>query len=161
MKFRRYCDTDFEAVTAIYNSSKLDELKFERRQHTLIPLLEDHRRLERLLDSDIYVAIDENNCIVAYGAINHREIRALYVHPNIRGNGVGAKLLRYLISRIDGSATLNVARSNKPAITLYKKFGFTVVQKFRSSYNGVRVVANEMLLASKPPSGCPRTETDS
>ncbi len=146
MIIRRSTETDFDAIIEIYNNAKLDELIYESRTYTLLPLLQDNRRLQRLKSSDIYVL--KNDHIDAYGAVVDREIRALYVHSNARGKGLGEQLLQYLIQRINGPATLCVAKSNLPAVTLYNKHGFVVVREFKSSYNGVPVQVNEMV---RPP----------
>ena len=63
----------------------------------------------------------------------HDEIHllAIAVHPDVRRRGVGARLLDHLLDlgRARGSAliTLEVRRSNTPAIGLYERAGFVVV----------------------------------
>lgn len=63
----------------------------------------------------------------------HDEIHllAIAVHPDARRRGVGARLLDHLLGlgRARGAAlvTLEVRRSNHPAIALYERAGFVTV----------------------------------
>lgn len=144
MTIRLYETQDRSDILGIYAASKLDELKFETAIFELLPLESDKKRLAELMESDIYV-YDDGNSIIAYGAIYGCEVRALFVHPSERGHGVGKRLLKYLLFRINGSASLYVAKSNSPAIKLYKNFGFSVCGEFETSYNGIAVLANKMI----------------
>lgn len=143
MKIRKYRKSDYDAIADIYAASKLDELRFEDARFELLPLDQDKRRFEQLLESEIYVHDDEG--IDAYCANHGSEIRALFVHPKSRGKGIGKDLLKFLLAKISGEARLYVAQSNMPAKNLYKKFGFEVVAEFATSYNGVPVFANKMI----------------
>lgn len=143
MKIRSYSIEDYPAVLAIYAASKLDELRFEEVEFTLLPLERDAKRLGQLLESTIYVCEDDG--IVGYCARYGSEIRALFVHPGNRGKGVGRCLLEFLLAQIPGPAQLYVASSNAPAKHLYERYGFEVVQEIETSYNGVSVLANKMI----------------
>ncbi len=143
MQIRKYRKSDYGAIADIYAASKLDELRYEDAQFELLPLDQDKKRLEQLLESEIFVHEDEG--IDAYCANYGSEIRALFVHPKSRGKGIGKGLLQFLLAKIPGNATLYVAKSNMPAKSLYKKFGFEVVLEFATSYNGMPVFANKMI----------------
>jgi len=142
MIIREYSDTDYNSLLNIYESSKLDELKFESEEFELLPFEKDEVRSAQILESDIYVYTHKE--IIGFCAHKGTEIRALYVHPNARGQGVGIKLLEFMLSQIMGSATLYVASSNYPAIKLYQKYGFKNVLAFDTKYNGISVLANKM-----------------
>ena len=142
---RKYQSTDFSAVLSIYNSSKLDELKFEDEVFKLLPLDQDDKRLAGLIESDIYVY--ELDGIAAYGAVFGSEIRALFVDPSQRGKGIGKSLLEFLLSKIEGEVNLFVAKTNEPAKALYQAYGFDVIDEFLTDYNGQAVWANEMVKA--------------
>lgn len=145
MNIRAYTQDDFSAISEIYNRSKLDELKFEDAEFELLPLEEDEERYCSLMESEIYVYQTQDQ-ISGFAAIFENEIRALFVHPNSRREGVGKKLIEFLLSMIQGEPCLYVASSNQPAIDLYQKYGFRITNTFDTSYNQVPVLANKMLL---------------
>jgi len=143
MNIRKYIDNDKLSILNIYTQSKLDELKFEKVKFELLPLEKDTRRYIELFESDIYVY--EFNGVVAYGAHFRNEVRALFVQPDVRGKGIGLELLEFILSKINGKASLFVAASNIPAINLYNKYGFNTVETFETTYNNVNVVAIKMM----------------
>jgi len=143
MNIRAFHENDYPEILDIYAESKLDELTYENKAFKLLPLENDHKRLAELQESDIYVY--EDNGIIGYGALFGYEIRALFVHPNGRGKGIGKRLLKHLLSIIEGPVYLYVAKTNTPAKNLYKKLGFTVVDEFETAYNGISVYANKMM----------------
>ena len=147
MNIREYVEGDKKRILEIYAQSKLDELKFETVEFKLLPLEKDKDRLSKLYESDIYV-YDENG-VVAYGAHFHSEISALFVQPGSRGEGIGQKLLEFILSKISEGAFLYVAASNKPAIRLYQKYGFETVDEFETTYNSVDVMARKMVQLGK------------
>ena len=144
MGIRRFLHTDYPAVSQIYADSKLDELRFEKHDYKFVPLDKDEKRFAEFNESDVYVY--EEKEVVGYCANYYSEIRAIYVHSKNRGKGLGTMMLEFLLSKLDGEISLNVARSNYPAQELYKKYGFEVVNEFTTSYNGVEAVANKMIL---------------
>ena len=142
MYIREYSEGDYSSILDIYSKSKLDELKYETDKFELLPLDKDEARYSQILESDVYVygATD----VIAFCAFNGSEIRALFVHPDARGKGVGAQLLEFMLSKINGVAILYVATSNLPAIKLYQKYGFKISSEFMTKYNDVNVLANKM-----------------
>jgi ribosomal-protein-alanine N-acetyltransferase len=58
-------------------------------------------------------------------------ILAIATHPDFRGRGVGRVLLAHVLEKARATgcslATLEVRRSNKPAIALYERAGFKTV----------------------------------
>lgn len=143
MSIRTYTKNDLATIFDIYSRSKLDELKFEDREFTLLPLEEDDVRLSGLMESEIYVH-QEQGKILGFGAICGNEIRALFVPPEHRGKGVGKKLLEFLLLNIQGQPCLYVASTNKPAKSLYQRYGFSVTDTFETTYNQVPVIAQKM-----------------
>ncbi len=143
MKIRAFNDKDYSRILEIYANSKLDELRFEPVEFELLPLEEDEKRLSALKDSDLYVY--ENGEVLGYGAIFEQEIRALFVCPNARGQGIGKSILEFLLSKINGRTNLFVAKTNWPAKELYKRYGFEISNEFLTDYNGTPVYANEMV----------------
>ncbi len=143
MHIREFNEKDFPSVLQIYAKSKLDELRFEQRAFKLLPLENDEKRLSALKESKIYVFDDGE--ILGYGAIFESEIRALFVCPSARGKGIGKQIFEFLLSQINGKASLFVAKTNEPAKELYKAYGFEVSAEFLTDYNGEPVYANEMI----------------
>ena len=143
MNIRPFTENDYSAVVEIYHKSKLDELRFEEKAFELLHLEKDEKRYTEFKESEIFVC--EDGGIVGYGALFESEIRALYVHPSMRGIGIGKRLLEFLLSKIKGPANLYVAKTNAPAKCLYSNYGFMVVDEFETNYNGVPVFANKMM----------------
>lgn len=148
MQIRDYQHSDLNTIINIYNLSKLDELRFEQRTFSLLPLTQDQQRFASLKQSTIFVY--ETDKVVAYGAHQGSVISALFVHPDARGKGFGKQLLEHLLNNINDTTRLYVAKSNWPAKALYQDYGFVVRDTFQTSYNGVAVIANEMLRSVKP-----------
>ena len=134
---------EFDVIAHIYKLSKLDELRFENRQFQLLPLEKDERRLQELLECTIFVY--DKGSILGYGAFFKDQIRAIYVHPDAREKGIGTELLEYLLTRTMQPARLFIAKSNSPARKLYERYGFQTIDEFETTYNGVSVLANEMI----------------
>jgi len=55
MNIRSFSEKDYPSVFEIYSSSKLDELRFEKKKFDLLPLENDEKRFSALKESDIYV----------------------------------------------------------------------------------------------------------
>mgnify|MGYP000326526241 CR=1 FL=1 len=144
MSIREYNKNDLSAIFEIYNHSKLDELKFESTAFTLLPLEKDKARYSGLIESEIYV-YQAKNRISGFCAIYGNEIRALFVHPESRGEGIGKKLLEFLLSNIQGQSCLYIASSNHPAKELYQQYGFTITDTFETTYNQLPVLAQKMV----------------
>lgn len=85
----------------------------------------------------------DNNCVIGelkYSIIYERmEIDNIFVKEEYRGQGIGTKLMSYLVSEAIHNkvvnVTLEVRVSNIVAINLYKKFGFHEVA-IRKYYYG-------------------------
>ena len=144
MSIRKYTKNDLPTIFEIYDRSKLDELKYENKVFTLLPLEEDEVRLNGLLESNIFL-YQKEDLVVAYGATSGNEIRALFVHPECRGEGIGKALSEFLMSYIQGRPYLYVARSNQPAKLLYQRCGFVVTDTFETTYNNEPVIAQKMV----------------
>ena len=144
MSIRSYRDSDLLAVLDIYKNSKLDELQFEGERFELVPLNEDPVRFSKFRESDIYVF--EKGGIVAYCALHNSNIEAIYVNPKFRRMGIARTLLEFLLGKVKGNVSLNVAKNNQPAKELYIEYGFEVENEFSTSYNSVKAVAQKMVL---------------
>lgn len=61
-------------------------------------------------------------------------IRTICVHPNFRRKNFG-KILLTFIKEDNNLLNLHVRESNNSAISLYKKFGFKIVEKIENYYS--------------------------
>lgn len=85
--------------------------------------------------------LKEENKVVGYlyySDIYERiEINQIEVDPSKRGQGIGSKLLEYLIENNKKNITLEVKKTNDIAINLYKKYGFIEVATREKYYQGI------------------------
>lgn len=85
----------------------------------------------------------ENDAVIGYLSYSimyeKAEINNIYVLQQYRSQGIGSKLLDYLVKKckICENITLEVRKDNKNAISLYKKYGFKEVAIREKYYNGV------------------------
>ena len=66
------------------------------------------------------------------------QINNVAVHPDCRGLGLGEAMMRHVIARVRAAGasfvTLEVRQSNTPALTLYKKLGFEIMDTRKNYY---------------------------
>jgi ribosomal-protein-alanine N-acetyltransferase len=83
-------------------------------------------------------------------------ILAIATHPDHRRGGIGARLLAHALDEGQGigctMATLEVRRSNQPAIALYERAGFTTVHVRQRYYidNNEDALVMTCELATRP-----------
>lgn len=66
-----------------------------------------------------------------YETESYIEICRLVALPSLFGNGLASKLLGSLINNCSKPLFVHTAAKNRPAIQLYKKFGFTIKKTFK------------------------------
>ena len=143
MNIRPYTSGDFTQVSNIYAQGKLDELVFELKEFTLVPLSLDKKRFSVFQQSNVFVYGQDK--VLGYVAIHQSEISSLFVHPNERGKAIGAQLLKYALSQGLPPMTLQVVTSNTPAKNLYLKQGVKKQSSLLAEYNGVKVWVDNMI----------------
>lgn len=85
--------------------------------------------------SIVYKENNEIKGILIYDEIYDRiEIDYILVIDIYKRKGIGSKLLKYLDP--NKNISLEVKKSNIPAIEFYKKNGFNIVAKRKNYYNG-------------------------
>ena len=84
----------------------------------------DEKILGYIEYNDIYETIDIVN---------------IFVKENKRREGIGEKLLRFLMNenKDKNNITLEVNKENEPALNLYKKLGFKIVGTRKGYYKGI------------------------
>lgn len=119
-------------------------IEVENNDNQLIQFLIDNK-LDKPTNSPfskevIYV---ENDIVVGYLSYSimyeKAEINNIYVLEQKRSQGIGSKLLDYLVKKckICENITLEVRKNNINAINLYHKYGFKNVAIREKYYNGV------------------------
>lgn len=94
-----------------------------------------------LNNKDIYVCLGYElnkkivGFILAMKLFDESEILILYVDKLFRKKGIAKKLINYLISPINSkSILLEVSNENLPALNLYDKFGFKIINIRKKYY---------------------------
>jgi ribosomal-protein-alanine N-acetyltransferase len=72
--------------------------------------------------------------ILARTVLGETEILTFAVSPLAQKQGIGSKLLEQLCSKVPHPLILEVAKTNTPAIGLYKKFGFQQIGERKDYY---------------------------
>lgn len=101
-----------------------------------------HYDLKYYLDNkDIYVCLGYElnkkivGFILAMKLFDESEILILYVDKLFRKKGIAKKLINYLINPINSkSILLEVSNKNLPALNLYKKFEFKIINIRKNYY---------------------------
>jgi len=135
MQIRPYCETDWAAVRDIYDLAKPDEMRGVVDESAIPPLETDPDMMALFHNSQILV-MENSGRIVGFAGSCGTSITWLFVHPEFRRKGVAQALVREILARLVGTITLNVARTNVAACSLYKSLGFTVEREFVGQFNG-------------------------
>jgi putative acetyltransferase len=69
---------------------------------------------------------DPSGQVAGFIAVAERKVEMLFIHPDWRGQGAGARLLRYAVGTF-GATTLDVNEQNEQAIGFYLRQGFEIV----------------------------------
>ena len=134
---RQFDEADFADVCRIYVGAKRDELAYQGQAVDMIPLEEDAVILAAFRESDVIVYDDGG--VVGFAAMFDGQLRALFVHAEARGRGVGHALLNAALAREPGALSLHVAESNLNARHFYERSGFAVTGRSNRHYNGIDV----------------------
>jgi len=97
--------------------------------------------IKRLMNNPLELWFTATQESVIVGFIRARRdrkklhIKSLFVSPNQQGKGIGTNLLKYVIKKVHGirSLELAVVSENLPAINFYRKMGFRKSPKKFSS----------------------------
>lgn len=142
MTVRDFEANDFSAVCRIYAEAKREELKFEPQPIEVTPLNEDGGILAAFNESDVIVFDDV--AVRGFAATYAGQLRALFVHGDARGKGIGQVLLDAVVAREVEGVSLNVARSNVDAIRFYSRNGFSIAGETVKQYSGFGITYLQM-----------------
>ncbi len=93
MAVRPYRETDFAALAAVYANAKPVELAHEGRAFAVLPLEQDQAILAAFRESDVLVYDD--GALLGFAASVPGQLRAMFVHADARGRGVGGAEIIY------------------------------------------------------------------
>ena len=135
LPIREYKPDDWEAICAIYDIAKPDELRGSGDLRAIRPLRDDETMQALFRDSRVLVC-EADGCVVGFAGNKGNYISWLFVHPDFRRRGVAARILREVLRPLRGAVALNVAKNNRPARALYEKNGFLLEREFVGQWNG-------------------------
>jgi putative acetyltransferase len=69
---------------------------------------------------------DQAGQVAGFIAVAERKVEMLFIHPDWRGQGAGARLLRYAVETF-GATALDVNEQNEQAVGFYLRQGFEIV----------------------------------
>ena len=137
---RGYQEKDWQAVCRIHDLSRPNELRGSFDPNAFVPLEKDEDA-EYLKRCTVFVA-GQGLDIKGFAGIDGSYLAWLYVDPAVYGKGLGSALLEYCLDIIGEKAWAQVCGNNVPAINLYKKKGFEIVEHFvgdNAGYKGPSV----------------------
>ena len=78
---------------------------------------------------------DENGSIIGFSGVAEQNLEMLFIHPKVRGRGVGKTLLEYCINELN-VIKVDVNEDNPQAIGFYEMFGFTTYNRSELDSSG-------------------------
>jgi ribosomal-protein-alanine N-acetyltransferase len=121
----------FERLDAVSPSERDGILALETASFSNPWTLESFEAMRSSPVSRVYVARPTGGPILGFCAcwliVDELHIHTVAVHPDHRRRGIAAGLIRHILADTGAiRATLEVRRSNRPAIALYEALGFKV-----------------------------------
>jgi len=102
-----------------------------RASHFFLP--EDYlQKIKRLLPSilptvKLFVHFNKDNQIITgFLGVSEEKIEMLFIHPDIRGQGIGRLLNKFAVEQLQ-TYKVDVNEQNEQAVSFYKKIGYKVV----------------------------------
>ncbi len=93
------------------------------------------RRMPEYLRAVQLVAARHEGRIVAFMGILGEEIGMLFVHPDFRGRGIGARLVRHAVGE-RGCRRVEVNEQNGQAVGFYEQMGFRRIARAEADAEG-------------------------
>ena len=144
MNIRKYTENDFPQISSIYSKCKQEEFGGENSVFDFPCLEDDTRNHTEFIESDKYVY--ESHSILGFVTILRNTIGWLYVDPEYRNQGVGSKLIEFILDTYDLPLSLKVVASNIKAIDFYGKYGFVARREFETLIQERKIIILEMEL---------------
>ena len=132
---RNYSPTDWDAIAAIHDRARLDELWHSVGVEAFLSL-EATAEGEGLFEGEVWVACEEE-AIVGFVAFADSELTWLYVSRDHYRRGIGRLLLLKAISRCSNNIVYtSVLSGNDAALRLYLSEGFQIVETKTGKLSG-------------------------
>ena len=128
ISYRDYEEKDWQAICAIHDRARPDELKGSCDPRAFIPIEQDPE-VEDLKRSRKFVACDGDS-VIGFVAVDEKYVSFLYVDPACYGGGIGRTLLHIADDAIGDGAWTIVLDGNRRAIALYESEGYREVSRF-------------------------------
>lgn len=120
MLIAKYTEQDRPQLLQVWESSVL------ATHHFLTPA--DFEEIKVLVGSidftqlNVYCLHLENNLVGFIGVLD-KKIEMLFLHPDVHGQGLGGRLLRFALSDLSADK-VDVNEQNTSAVHFYRRFGF-------------------------------------
>ncbi|TFU03413.1 GNAT family N-acetyltransferase [Polymorphobacter arshaanensis] len=141
LKIRPYAAEDWDAICAVHDAARHDELRHSAGEAAYLPLADTYEN-EALFAARVDVGVADGE-VAGFVAFSPAELTWLYVHPAHYGKGYGRALLRHAIAQAGPVIDTEVLVGNAPALALYLSEGFTVIE-----HSHGRLAGNEGFTAS-------------
>lgn len=114
---------DFPEITKVWEASVRASHHFltEEDIQFFKPLILN----EYLKNLDTYLVRRDNSSIAGFVGVAEKKIEMLFIEPELRGQGIGKKLLNYAVQYLDAKE-VDVNEQNEAAVAFYLSQGFTV-----------------------------------
>lgn len=147
IKIREYNTQDWPEILLLFSAAKRDELKGAVDPNQIVGLEDDKVLLNSFHESNIFVAENSQGII---GCVGNKEnlISFLFVDPRYYRKGIASGMLKFILAKCK-NPWLITAKNNTPAISLYKSFGFSIVEEFTGNYNDIKRVQVLKLVLNK------------
>jgi predicted GNAT family acetyltransferase len=130
---------DFKSLLPLQEAYEREEVLLPGR--SLSPRVVEHN-LRRALKEQLVLLGETRERVVAKVATNARglhfdQVGGVFTKPEFRNRGIATHLMQHLIGKVgaDGRATtLFVKKHNTPAVTMYRRLGYTMAGDFRILY---------------------------
>ena len=127
LTIRPYRDDDWDAIAAVHDAARLDELTASVGAEAFLTLAQTAEG-EGLFDGDLWVAEDDGR-VAGFVALDDDEVTWLYVDPARYRRGIGRALLRHAVAAATGPRVeTTVLAGNDAALGLYRSEGFEIAE---------------------------------
>lgn len=131
---RPYDENDWQAICAIHDAARPDELLGSCDPRAFVPIEED-AEVEDLKRSHKFVAVDGER-VVGFVGVDEKYLAWLYVSPEYYRQGIGRRLLQKGLELSGSGAWTIVLDGNHNAIRLYESEGFQEIRRFENDNAG-------------------------